>query len=130
MVKIMLTLAAITAAVAVISSILFGKETEPEHDFFPRWFISTIKPQWFHVLNRLCWILTILFFFTAVLARGIAIKANILGVIFAALVLTLGWFLMTLIFGWGFYGLCQMIRKRQEIRQWFFKFFTGTIKKQ
>ena len=60
MVKIMLLVALIAAAVAVISSLLFGKKSEnPANESFIYWLKTPIKPRWVSFINRSCWLITL-----------------------------------------------------------------------
>ena len=124
MVKIMLLVALIAAAVAVISSLLFGKKSEnPANESFIYWLKTPIKPRWVSFINRSCWLITLVAVLVAACARLIHVDANMWLGVPASLAVTGVWFLVVQFMAWVLYAICWLIKEARPIGQGFVKWY-------
>lgn len=124
MVKIMLLVALIAAAVAVISSLLFGKKSEnPADEAFFCWLKTPIKPRWVSFINRSCWLIAMMAFFIACCVRLIRNDANMWLGVPASLAVTGVWFLVVQFMAWVLYAIWWVIKEARPIGQGFVKWF-------
>ena len=116
--------ALIAAAVAVISSLLFGKKERflKDSSFFC-WLKTPISPYWVSLINRSCWILTLVAAFVAACVRVIHNDANMWLGVPASLVVTGVWFLITQIMAWMLFVIYSAIKDARPIWQGFIKWF-------